>query len=248
MTNTNTVEYFVAYAMEQGQLEAAGKVAAGNTFESARVQALMPAINAIEASDIEFTADMGGAITRAYATGAGIDYNAKSETVAISKTNTFFKAASLGLAKGTFAAVDELIRGCNDDKVQKVMRGRAFEKLVTLCRTAVAANAVPGKLALLEVLNPTAAEEGVDEKLAAVFKKLAKLADDAATIGGEKYGALAIESKRYARLQSEHEANAKRNAEHKAKDAAQVVTPTEVTQSSNQEDTSTDDVDALLAA
>ena len=245
MTQVNDL---VAYARAQGEAFHAGKIATGNTFESARVQAILPAIKAIESKEVALTSDLPGTITRAYAEGARITYAAASEKTAVSKTAQFLIAADKGKASEALEYVERIIRETNDNDVQATMRKRAFEKLTDVCRLVNKTGALPSRVEVLTIINPPAVNATQDEQLAALFKKMAKLAENIAKLDIDRYGALATEAVRYERLSDEHEARAKRSATREPPSDATTAPGELVTPHSNQPVAEMDDVDQLLAA
>jgi hypothetical protein len=244
----------VDHARAQGVAYFQGKVATGNTFESARVLALVPAIKAIEAGEVTLESNLPGDVTRAYAEGARIEYGTKSLSTAISKTLQFLMAAQAGVCTGLFHAVDAAIRETNDADTQKVMCSGAFEKLTDLCRVAIKTKAVPDRATIVAVLAPQAANPSNDETLAQLFAKMAKLAKNIVEIEPEKYYALAIERKRYEQLGAEHTARAKRAHEQATttqpvtNPLPPVATTTTTTTTTTSEEGEVDDVTKLLAA
>jgi len=216
----------IDYARAQGVAFFQGKIATGNDLNSARVLAIVPAIKAIEAQEIEFTTELPGLITRAYIDGTQATVSDASMSSAISKTARFLKAADIGFAWPTIEMVGAVIRETNDKAARDVMAKRAFEKLLTLMGEVIARKAMPPREVILATLNPQAVDPSKNEKLAALFSKLGKLAKETATMDMNRYSAMAVEGLRYERLAGEHKALAAREAEH-AKPAAPIeaVTP-----------------------
>ena len=208
-----TVDQLVDFARLQGEAFAAGKVATSNTLASARVQAILPAIKAIEAGEITLTSDLPGLITRAYAGGARIEYKSGgSERTAVSKTAAFLIAADKGLMVKLVNAVENIIREQNDSEVRGVMEKGIFEKLNTLSIAVVKEKMLLPKDRIMSVLAPVATEPTADEQLRDIFKKLSKLCSEASKIG-DKYSAMAVESLRFGKLSDHHAAEAKRKTE-----------------------------------
>jgi len=236
-----TVATLVDFARSKGEAFAAGKVATGDTFNSARFQAILPAIKAIEAGEVQHTTDLASQITRAYAEGAKIDYKSeRTVSSAVSKTSAFLVAAEHKLMLALINTVETIIREQNDKDVRNKMESGIFGKLNSLSIAAVAAakdKKVLDWSKIVSVLFPAEVDPTTDEQLAVMFKKMAKLADDISGLA-TVYETMAVEAKRFQRLSAEHKARAERLNDQKAP-LPTVETPV-TPQSNNEADTAAD--------
>jgi hypothetical protein len=215
----HTVETLAEFARVCGTEYAAGAVVSSNTLNSARVKALIPAMEAIEAGHITLQSDLPRIITTAYAAGAGIEYSGNSEKTAVNKTAQFLIAASKGFGTLTIKAVQEYIAGIND-KNEKDKAGRGmFEKLVTIFNKSIQMNVIMEGAALRAFLLPVAAEKTKDELLAGMFDKAAKLIHEIAKLS-DAYSGLAVTALQFERHSETHAAKHKR-----AVDQATPVSP-----------------------
>jgi hypothetical protein len=225
-----TVAQLIENARLCGEDFAKGKDATGQTFNSARMRSIVPAMEAIESGAVTLASNTSIArdITLAYAAGANIAYTTASETAQVSKTQAFLLAAQSKVGLSTMQAVQRVIADTNDDDTKKVLNSRVLEKMATLLRVAVGdskagiAPHTPDRDAILAVFAPVTEDKDKHELLADAFKKMAKLSASIAEIDPELYGKAFLQEKaRYIELQATHETRAKVIKAHKEAEKAE---------------------------